>query len=45
MYRYEQYLDGARKYGIKKSFISGVIKGVTSFLRFAIYALGFLFYF
>jgi len=40
MYRYEQYLDDARKCGIKKGFVGGIKMGVTQFLIFCIYMLG-----
>ncbi len=40
IYRYEQYLDDARKSGIKKGFANGVTSGVTSLLLYCIYALG-----
>ncbi len=40
MYRYEQYLDDARKCGIKKGFMGGIKMGVTYFLLFCMYALG-----
>ena len=42
IFRYEGYLDNARKCGIKKSFINGIRMGVTYFVIFSINALGIL---
>lgn len=39
--RYEEHLDDARKCGVKKGFAGGLTKGVTFFLLFCIYTLGF----
>ncbi|CAF4126879.1 unnamed protein product, partial [Rotaria sordida] len=39
--RYEQYLDDAKKCGIRKGVTTGIITGVTYFLLFCTYALGF----
>lgn len=39
--KYEQHLDDARQWGMKKTFLTCLSKGVTYLLLFCIYALGF----
>jgi len=41
--RYEQYLDDARKCGVKKGVTGGITSGITMFLVYCIYALGIFF--
>ncbi|CAF3947562.1 unnamed protein product [Rotaria magnacalcarata] len=41
IHRYEKYLDEARKCAIRKSVTNGITTGITYFLLFCVYALGF----
>lgn len=41
IHKYEQHLDDAKRCGMRKTFIICLSKGVTFFLLFCIYALGF----
>jgi hypothetical protein len=43
MYRYEQYLDDAKKSGIRKSAVDGITNGFILLLIYCIFALGFFF--
>jgi hypothetical protein len=40
MYRYEQYLDDATKYAIRKGLSNGMATGISTFLFFCVYTLG-----